>query len=103
MRLQNLYCDAACLRHSCACIETSYMPTMQQNRKALLSPVQPPTTPVKTVRAPEGCAPNLCRRVGHSGVRSSAAWRSLLAQGVWEVGGGLTGMGLSGGAHWIPS
>ena len=63
------------------------MPTMQQNRKALLSPVQQPTTPVKTVRAPEGCALDLSRRVGHSGVRSSAAWRSLLAQGVWEVGG----------------
>ena len=79
------------------------MPTMQQNRKALLSPVQQPTTPVKTVRAPQGCALDLSRRVGHSGVRSSAAWKSLLAQGVWEVGGGLTGKELRGVVSWTTS
>ena len=79
------------------------MPTMQQNRKALLSPVQQPTTPVKTVRAAEGCALDLSRRVGHSGVWSSAAWRSLLAQGVWKVGGGLSGKEPKGVVSWTAS
>ena len=79
------------------------MPTMQQNRKALLSPLQQPTTPVKTVRAAEGCALDLSRRVGHSEVRSSAAWRSLLAQGVWEVGGGLRGKEPRGVVSWTAS
>ena len=79
------------------------MPTMQQNRKALLSPVQQPTTPVKTVRAPEGCALDLSRSVGHSEVRSSAAWRSLLAQGVWEVRGGPSGKELRGVVSWTAS
>jgi len=79
------------------------MPTMQWNRKALLFPVEQPTTPVKTVRPAEGSALDLSRRVGHSGVRSSAAWRSLLAQGVWEVGGGLIGKELRGVVNWITS